>query len=44
MYTRVLRGHIDLATTIFPSKTLGCLLDSIARRSLWQSKNNYLHG
>lgn len=44
MYTRVLIGHIDLATTIFPNNTPGCLLDSIARRSLWKSKNNYLHG
>lgn len=37
-------GHIDLASTIFPSNTPGCLLDVIARKHLWNVQKNYLHG
>jgi Xaa-Pro aminopeptidase len=44
MYTRVLMGHIDLASTTFPPNTPGCLLDAIARRPLWSIGKNYLHG
>jgi Xaa-Pro aminopeptidase len=44
MYTRVLQGHIAISTTIFPSGTSGCLLDSFARRSLWKVGKSFNHG
>ncbi len=34
-YTRVLKGHINLARTKFPNGTTGANLDSIARFHLW---------
>jgi len=43
-YTRVLKGHIRLATTVFPSKLKGNCLDSFARSSLWEVGLDYLHG
>ncbi len=43
-YTLVLKGHIDLASTIFPDRTSGVQLDAIARRSLWANGLNYGHG
>lgn len=44
MYTRVLKGHINLASTVFPVGTPGCLLDSFARQALWKVGCDYLHG
>ena len=35
-FTRVLQGHIALATAVFPNKTKGHCLDSFARQFLWQ--------
>ncbi|KAA0177377.1 hypothetical protein FNF27_01155 [Cafeteria roenbergensis] len=43
-FTRVLQGHIGLATAVFPEGTAGALLDSFARRPLWTEGLNYAHG
>ena len=43
-YTRVLQGHIALATTRFPKGTSGSQLDAIARRPLWPAGLDYDHG
>ena len=43
-FTRVLRGHIALATTVFARGTSGHALDSIARRPLWEAGLDYDHG
>lgn len=43
-YTRVLKGHIALATAVFPKGTSGGQLDSLARQYLWQAGLDYDHG
>ena len=43
-FTRVLKGHIALATARFPDGTIGMQLDSFARRPLWQAGLDYDHG
>ena len=43
-YTRVLKGHICLATQCFPQGTTGSQLDSLARQFLWQAGLDYAHG
>lgn len=43
-YTRVLKGHIELASAIFPAGTRGAQLDTLARMHLWQANLNYGHG
>jgi Xaa-Pro aminopeptidase len=43
-FTRVLKGHIALATVKFPEGTTGTALDSFARRSLWDVGLDYDHG
>ena len=43
-YTRVLRGHIALASARFPAGTTGPRLDSLARAPLWQAGLDYDHG
>jgi Xaa-Pro aminopeptidase len=43
-FTRVLRGHIALATARFPAGTTGSQLDALARRFLWDSGLDYDHG
>ena len=43
-FTRVLKGHIAIATTVFPSGTTGSHLDILARRSLWSVGLDYGHG
>ena len=43
-FTRVLRGHIALATTRFPRGTSGAQLDTLARQFLWQAGLDYDHG
>jgi len=42
--TRVMRGHIAIATAIFPQGTGGAHLDALARRALWQVGLDYDHG
>ena len=43
-FTRVLKGHIALATARFPKGTTGAQLDALARRALWQKGLDYDHG
>lgn len=42
--TRVLRGHIALASLTFPKGVAGPHLDAIARRPLWDAGLDYDHG
>ncbi len=42
--TRVLQGHIAIATALFPKGTRGTQLDSFARRPLWEAGCDYAHG
>ncbi|HBK07861.1 MAG TPA: X-Pro aminopeptidase [Acetobacteraceae bacterium] len=42
--TRVMQGHIALATAIFPKGVGGAHLDAMARRALWQVGLDYDHG
>lgn len=44
VYTRVLKGHIALASTTFPEGTPGYLIDAFARRYLWEAGLDYPHG
>eukprot|EP00981_Chlorochromonas_danica_P008053 scaffold1946_cov188-Ochromonas_danica.AAC.16 len=44
MYTRVLKGHLAIASTLFPAGTTGCHLDVLARRALWAKGRDFLHG
>lgn len=44
MYTRVLKGHLRLASAIFPKGTTGHQLDVLARYDIWQRGLNYDHG
>ncbi|MFL6783242.1 MAG: aminopeptidase P family protein [Sphingomicrobium sp.] len=43
-FTRVLKGHIGIATAVFPKGTRGSQLDSFARRPLWEAGLDYAHG
>jgi Xaa-Pro aminopeptidase len=43
-YTMVLKGHIDIATAVYPQGTRGSQLDILARKALWDNGLNYLHG
>jgi ribosome-associated GTPase EngA len=43
-YTTVLRGHIALATAVFPNGTTGQQLDALARQFLWANQQDYSHG
>ena len=43
-FTRVLKGHICLATQTFPVGTSGSQLDTLARQFLWQAGLDYAHG
>ena len=43
-FTLVLKGHIALATAIFPVGTRGSQLDILARKSMWNLGINYGHG
>jgi Xaa-Pro aminopeptidase len=42
--TRVLKGHIAIATLVFPQGVGGAYLDAFARRALWQVGLDYDHG
>lgn len=44
LFTRVLKGHIQLTLTSFPEGTTGKQLDTIARKALWDVGLNYNHG
>jgi Xaa-Pro aminopeptidase len=43
-YTKVLKGHIALATIKFPVNVTGSHLDVLARQFLWQDFKDYPHG
>jgi Xaa-Pro aminopeptidase len=43
-FTRVLKGHIALARTVFPMGTRGGALDTLARQYLWVAGLDYAHG
>jgi Xaa-Pro aminopeptidase len=42
--TRVLKGHIAIATLAFPQGVAGPHIDAFARRALWDSGLDYDHG
>jgi Xaa-Pro aminopeptidase len=43
-FTRVLKGHIAIASARFPKGTTGTQLDTLARTALWQAGLDYDHG
>ncbi|MFP6746303.1 MAG: aminopeptidase P family protein [Alphaproteobacteria bacterium] len=43
-FTRVLKGHIAIATSRFPKGTTGGQLDVLARHALWQAGLDFDHG
>jgi Xaa-Pro aminopeptidase len=43
-FTRVLKGHIAIATARFPKGTHGGQLDTLARNALWQAGLDFDHG
>jgi Xaa-Pro aminopeptidase len=43
-FTRVLKGHIAIATAIFPDGTAGGHIDAFARRPLWEAGLDFGHG
>ncbi len=43
-FTLVLKGHIALATAVFPKGTKGGQLDVLARQYLWANGLDYAHG
>ncbi|MGB3810517.1 MAG: aminopeptidase P family protein [Parvibaculum sp.] len=43
-FTRVLKGHIGIATARFPDGTSGSQLDALARMALWKAGLDYDHG
>jgi Xaa-Pro aminopeptidase len=43
-FTRVLKGHIAIATLRFPQGVAGAHLDAFARAALWQAGLDYDHG
>ena len=43
-YTRVLQGHVALATARFPEGTTGSQIDALARAPLWAVGLDYDHG
>ena len=43
-FTRVLRGHVAIATAVFPDGTTGAQIDSFARQFLWRAGLDFEHG
>ncbi len=43
-FTRVLKGHIAIASARFPKGTNGAQLDTLARAALWQAGLDFDHG
>jgi Xaa-Pro aminopeptidase len=43
-FTRVLQGHIAIATTVFPKGVTGARIDAFARRPLWEAGLDFDHG
>ncbi|MCB1557141.1 MAG: aminopeptidase P family protein [Alphaproteobacteria bacterium] len=43
-FTRVLQGHIAVASARFPASATGPQIDALARKSLWEAGRDYDHG
>jgi Xaa-Pro aminopeptidase len=43
-FTRVLKGHIAIASAVFPKGTTGAQIDALARVPLWQAGLDFDHG
>jgi len=43
-FTLVMKGHIALASAVFPEGTPGVALDALARQYLWAAGLDYAHG
>ena len=43
-FTRVLKGHVAIATARFPTGTTGAQIDALARIDLWRAGLDYDHG
>ncbi len=43
-YTRVLAGHLDIASLVFPEGVAGPHIDALARAALWRAGLDYDHG
>jgi len=43
-FTRVLKGHIAIATLLFPEGVSGAQIDAFARQALWQAGLDFDHG
>lgn len=43
-FTRVLKGHIQIALLRFPEGTTGAAIDAFARKALWDAGLDYDHG
>lgn len=43
-FTRVLQGHIAIATAVFPKGVSGAQIDAFARRPLWEAGTDFDHG
>lgn len=43
-YTLVLKGHISVATALFPKGTKGFQIDTLSRQYLWQQGMDFGHG
>ncbi len=43
-FTRVLKGHIGIATLVFPENVAGVRIDSFARAALWRVGLDFDHG
>jgi Xaa-Pro aminopeptidase len=43
-FTLVLKSHINLITAVFPERTCGSQLDTLARIALWKEGKDYDHG
>lgn len=43
-FTRVLQGHIAIATAVFPKGVSGAQIDAFARRPLWEAGLDFDHG
>jgi Xaa-Pro aminopeptidase len=43
-FTRVLKGHIAIASAVFPDGTTGAQIDSFARQPLWTAGLDFDHG
>jgi Xaa-Pro aminopeptidase len=43
-FTRVLKGHIQIARAVFPQGTAGGQIDVLARQYLWEAGVDFAHG